>query len=190
MKSLQSMGVNPGVLVWTSLVPRLSSHPNIIFLGWGKSLGMRLGLNHSVYSLCCGEAKQTCTIWPPPQAERDTFRNKLKVLKDLVVKEGFVKSGVSLETSQPDWKKHALEDSLDSLQDGIADLKRKLTEVVECWNIKWGVLLSYKFCFVCIKFLRLRSEDFLFESETVSCLESVGRLEPVYCLLQPDTQSS
>lgn len=52
------------------------------------------------------------------------------------MKEGFVKSGVALETSQPDLKEHALEDSLDSLQDGIADLKRKLTEVVECWNIK------------------------------------------------------
>ena len=86
--------------------------------------------------LCCGKAKQTCTICPPPQAERVTFRNKLKLLKDLVVKEGFVQSVVSMETSQPEGKNQESEDSFDSLQDGIVDLKRKLTEVVECWNIK------------------------------------------------------
>ena len=172
MKSLQSPGINPGVLAWTNLVtqalpspwhnffrtreepwnearleppvlyyraiwPPHNHHKQLSYWWYTSSNGD----TYSLCSLCCGAAKQTCTIWPPPQAERDTFRNKLKLLKDLVVKEGFVKSGISLETSQPDWKKHALEDSLDNLQDGIADLKRKLTEVVECWNIKWGSVI-------------------------------------------------
>jgi len=57
------------------------------------------------------------------------------LLKELVVKEGFIETVVTVETSQP-MGDQASEDSLDSLQDGIADLKRKLTEVVDCWNIK------------------------------------------------------
>ncbi len=51
----------------------------------------------------------------------------MKHLKDLVVSGGFL--------SDSDVHLDPMADSMSGVQDMLADLKRSITEVVECWNI-------------------------------------------------------
>ena len=55
----------------------------------------------------------------------------MKHLKELMVQEGFVeiKVGVMLGVVTK-------EENMTSIQDRLEDLKRSITEVVECWNIE------------------------------------------------------
>ena len=79
------------------------------------------------------------------QVERSALRTKVKALKDLVVSSGFMafktppQPGSILKTgskvTSADIPSSLQEESISSVQDGLADLKRAITEVVECWNI-------------------------------------------------------
>lgn len=62
----------------------------------------------------------------------------MKALKDLVVSGGFMSTKVQLPVAPPgdELGKREKEDNvIAGVQDGLADLKRAVTEVVECWNI-------------------------------------------------------
>lgn len=61
------------------------------------------------------------------QVERNAVRTKVKHLKDLVVSGGFL--------SDSDARRDPNDDRVSYVQDLLADLKRAITEVVECWNI-------------------------------------------------------
>lgn len=78
------------------------------------------------------------------QVERSALRTKVKALKDLVVSGGFMASKIHPQATPPSdplvsilkaGSMDVKEDSISSVQDGLADLKRAITEVVECWNI-------------------------------------------------------
>ena len=80
------------------------------------------------------------------QAERDALRTKVKYLKELVISGGFIESktrvrGVKSSGSGPEppllesIELKVQEESIGGVLDGLADLKRAITEVVECWNI-------------------------------------------------------
>ena len=64
----------------------------------------------------------------------------MKALKDLVVSGGFMATKVQVPVMSPSHKEGGVtggenEDNIANVQDGLADLKRAVTEVVECWNI-------------------------------------------------------
>ena len=65
------------------------------------------------------------------QGERDAFRSRIRLLKEKVVHGGFLESG-----GQEDMNEEEKEAEFASLQDGIAEIKRALTEFVSCWNIE------------------------------------------------------
>lgn len=79
------------------------------------------------------------------QVERSALRTKVKYLKDLVISGGFIESKFDTLPTSPKMKKWPVgtatstggkvEDEVSCVQDGLADLKRAITEVVECWNI-------------------------------------------------------
>lgn len=79
----------------------------------------------------------------PSQVERSALRVKVKYLKDLVVSGGFMESKLDAPPPLPLSKKQLAlmdlntqkEENISLVQDGLADLKRAITEVVECWNI-------------------------------------------------------
>ena len=64
------------------------------------------------------------------QGERDAFRGRIKLLKEMVVHGGFLESGGE------EMSEDRQEAEFAALQDGIAEIKRALTEFVTCWNIE------------------------------------------------------
>ena len=64
------------------------------------------------------------------QGERDAFRGRIKLLKEMVVHGGFLESGGE------EMSEDRQEAEFATLQDGIAEIKRALTEFVTCWNIE------------------------------------------------------
>ena len=64
------------------------------------------------------------------QGERDAFRSRIKLLKEKVVQGGFLESGGEEMSDERQEAEFA------ALQDGIAEIKRALTEFVSCWNIE------------------------------------------------------
>ena len=65
------------------------------------------------------------------QGERDAFRSRIRLLKEKVVHGGFLESG-----GQEDISEERREAEFAALQDGIAEIKRAMTEFVSCWNIE------------------------------------------------------
>ena len=81
----------------------------------------------------CGRLLLTSDLYI--QAEREALRSKVKQLKDLVVSGiQFQKEGESKEKERVDFDKEAA--IIGQLQDSIADLKRCVADVVDCWNIQ------------------------------------------------------
>ena len=76
--------------------------------------------------------------------EREALRNKVKILKEMSVSAGFLKSSVSSSDPSPPRREggegggggREEEENLVALQDGVEELKRSISEVVDCWNIK------------------------------------------------------
>jgi hypothetical protein len=64
------------------------------------------------------------------KGERDAFRSRIKLLKEKVVQGGFLESGGEEMSDERQEAEFA------ALQDGIAEIKRALTEFVSCWNIE------------------------------------------------------
>ena len=76
-------------------------------------------------------------IFCPSQEEREALRNKDKLLKRLAVTAGFMEplpnENIAPDVITPDADQ--IDENLYRIQDGIEELKRSVTEVVECWNI-------------------------------------------------------
>lgn len=74
----------------------------------------------------------------PFQCERDAMRVKVKHLKELMVFGGFLESKigrVGMSKVEHEDVRGPEEEGVMSVQDCLEDLKRSMTEVVECWNI-------------------------------------------------------
>ncbi len=69
------------------------------------------------------------------QGERDAMRTKVKHLKELMVQEGFVETKIKVGVAPPRPGAPLRDEIMTSIQDCLEDLKRSITEVVECWNI-------------------------------------------------------
>ena len=71
------------------------------------------------------------------QEEREALRKKDKLLKNLAVMAGFMEP-LPNENIAPDVitpNANQVDENLYRIQDGIEELKRSVTEVVDCWNI-------------------------------------------------------
>jgi 1-phosphatidylinositol-3-phosphate 5-kinase len=64
------------------------------------------------------------------KGERDAFRARIRLLKEKVVHGGFLESGGE------EMSEDQQEAEFAALQDGIAEIKRALSEFVTCWNIE------------------------------------------------------
>ena len=56
-------------------------------------------------------------------------------LKELMVREGFVEVRIKMGPGSTSSVMAMGDDNMTSIQDCLEDLKRSITEVVECWNI-------------------------------------------------------
>jgi len=64
------------------------------------------------------------------------MRAKVSHLKELMVREGFVEVRIKMTPRSASSMTAAGADNMTSVQDCLEDLKRSITEVVECWNIQ------------------------------------------------------
>ena len=79
------------------------------------------------------------------QTERESLRKRVKALKSTLVKGGLVSSLPAAATCSAgaagpcDHRGECQEEFgvFNSLQDGTAELKKSLNEVVDCWNIQY-----------------------------------------------------
>ena len=68
------------------------------------------------------------------------MRTKVKHIKELIVSGGFIDTKFKVtpsvhQTNVTDSEKDYKQENIDNVQDELEDLKRAITEVVECWNI-------------------------------------------------------
>ena len=63
------------------------------------------------------------------------MRTKVKHLKEMMVSGGFLESKGMSKVELEDGRGGEEEKNMVNVQDCLEDLKRSMTEVVECWNI-------------------------------------------------------
>ena len=116
------------------------------------------------------------------QAEREALRDKVSRLKKLAVTAGFLEplSRESVSDAEVNPEAGKVDENLYTIQDGIEELKRSITEVIECWNIQYvGDAYSiftfhnlHSAAYYCLRFLVWKFLMLKFESTTVALVSS------------------